>query len=462
MKVLIIGAGETGFYIASEFSEDNYNVTVIDEHPEHLKNVQRTLNIAGVRGSGTSIRVLESAGIETTDLLIACTDHDETNLICCLLASQYKVKKTVALTKTSSFLNKDVIRKYLKSGISQVINSSLLTAQEIIATATLASAADVSAFGEQNVLLVGYKVREDSPWKGVELKEIKQPDGEHHFLIASIVRDGLSFIPSGLSKIQRGDYVYVLIAKKSAHILNDLLNVHIAAKRKAIIAGDNQIAERVAWGLLKSHYQVTMICKDELSTVKMKKRFSHKKKLRVIQGNCDIVKLQLRLGVPTCSLFIAVNNNDHLNIASGMVAKYLGASKTICLVNQQDLIPSAESVNIDVILSPRLSTARQVKKIIRGSEQSLNFTTISETNMEVIEMVASPNSKVLGIPLKDLKFPKNTLVGALLKDKRKVIIPTGHTIIEEGDKVVMVSTPIQVPLLQLIIEDKEITQQLLE
>ncbi len=459
MKVLIIGAGETGFYIASEFSEDNYDVTVIDEHPKRLKNVQRTLNIAGVPGSGTSLRILETAGIASTDLLIACTDHDETNLICCLLAIQFKVKKTVALTKTSSFLNKDVIRKYLKSGISQVINSSLLTAQEIIATATLASAADVSAFGEQNVLLVGYKVKEDSPWRGIELKEVKQPDGEDHFLIASIVRDGRSFIPSGLNKILQGDYVYVLIAKKSAHILNDILNVHIAAKRKAVIAGDNQIAERVAWGLLKSHYQVIMICRDELDSVKMKKRFSHKKKLQVIRGNSESVKLQLQSGVPTCSLFIAVNNNDHLNIASGMVAKYLGASKTIGLINQQDLINSAKSVDIDVILSPRLNTARQVKKIIRGAEQSLNFTTISETNMEVIEMVASSNSKILGIPLKDLKLPKNTLVGALLKEKRNVIIPTGETTIEEGDKVVMVSNPIQVPLLQQIIEDKELTQE---
>ena len=147
----------------------------------------------------------------------------------------------------------------------------------------------------------------------------------------------------------------------------------------------------------------------------MKKCFSHKKKLQVIRGDCELVKLQLQQGVSTCSLFIAVNNDDHLNISSSMVAKYLGVSKTICLVNRQDLISAASSVNLDVILSPRLNTARQVKKVIRGSEQSLNFTTISETNMEVIEMIASPTSRVLGIPLKDLKLPKNTLVGALLK-----------------------------------------------
>ena len=199
-------------------------------------------------GCGTSIQVLESAGINSTDLLIACTDHDETNLICCLLANQYKVKKTVALTKTASFLNKDVIKRYIRSGITQVINSSLLTAQEIIATATLASATEVSAFGEQNVLLVGYKVKEDSPWNGLQLKDIKQPDGENHFLVASIVRNGQSFIPTGLNRIEQGDYVYLLIAKKSADLLNNLLNVRISAKRKAIIAGDNQIAERVAWG----------------------------------------------------------------------------------------------------------------------------------------------------------------------------------------------------------------------
>ncbi|MCP4755030.1 MAG: Trk system potassium transporter TrkA [Proteobacteria bacterium] len=454
MKILIIGAGETGFYIASEFSEDNFEVTVVDENPNQLKVIQRSLNVAGIRGNGTTLSVLESAGIESADLVVASTDHDETNLISCLLAHHYNIKHTIAVTKTESFMKKKLIAEYVKSGISQIINSTMVTAQEIVDTANLASATEVSAFGEKNVLLVGYRVKKDSPWKDLYLKDIRQQSEESRFLIASIVRDGQSSIPSGQDQIKQGDYVYVLIPRQIANDLNQILKVKISSNRKAVIAGENLIAERVAASLLKSHYAVTMICGDELSLGRMKKKFGHRKRFTVIQGNGEEVKVQLKADVAVSSLFIAVSNDDHLNIAAGMVAHYLGATKTICLVNRQDLIHSAESVDIDVIISPRLVTARQVKKTIRGGEESLSYTTISETNMEVLEMIAAEDSTILGIPLKDIKLPKNSLVGALIKDKNQVIIPTGETTIEAGNKVVMVALPECVPKLRELLEGK--------
>lgn len=459
MKILIVGAGETGFFIASEFSEDNFEVTVIDENPDHLKVIQRSLNIAGILGNGTSLSVLEAAGIESTDLLIASTDHDETNLMCCLLANHYNVQHKIAVTKTDSFMKKSVISNYLKSGISQIINSTIVTAQEIIATATLASATEVSAFGEENVLLVGCHIKKDSPWENSYLKDIRQHGEKNQFLIASIVRNGQSYIPKGQDQIVLGDYVYILIPRYQAEDLNDLLNVRISSNRRAVIAGSNLIAERVASGLLRSHYTVTMICEDANSTSEMKKKFAHRKGFQAMLGHAEEVKLQMQADVSVSSLFIAVTNDDHLNIEAGIVARYLGASKVVCLINRQDLIQPAASVDLDVVVSPRLITARQVKKLIRGREESLNYTTISETNMEVLEMVTSENSTILNKPIKEISFPHNSLVGALIKGKNKVIIPTGDTVIEAGDKVIMVTVPEGVPKLKAILEGKSNKQQ---
>jgi len=454
MKILIIGAGETGFYIASEFSEDNFKVTVIDESPDQLKVIQRSLNVAGILGNGTSLSVLESAGIDSTDLLIASTDHDETNLICCLLANHYNVKHKIAVTKTDSFMKKRVISQYIKSGISQIINSTIVTAQEIIATASLAAATEVSAFGEENVLLVGCHIKKDTPWEGLYLKDIRQNDEKNQFLIASIVRKGQSYIPKGQDRIIQGDYVYILIPHNQAEELNTLLNVRISPNRKAVIAGESLIAERVASGLLRSHYTVTMICRDEFSARKLEKKFSHRKDFQVIHGPAEEVKLQIKADVAVSSLFIAATNDDHLNIESGVVARYLGAGKVICLINRQDLIQPAASVDLDVVISPRLITARQVKKLIQGREESLNYTTISETNMEVLEMVTSKDSRILNKPIKEINLPHNSLVGALIKGKNKVIIPTGETVIEAGDKVIMVTVPEGVPKLREILEGK--------
>lgn len=452
MKVLIIGAGETGYYIASELSEDDFEVSVIDESPQQLSTIRRSLNVAGFQGNGTTLSVLERAGIEATDLFIASTDHDETNLICCLLANHYNVQHKIAVTKTESFMKRKTISNYIRSGISQIINSTMIAAQEIVDTASLASATEVSTFGEKSVLLVGSRIKKGSPWENAYLKDIRQTAEENRFLIASIVRDGVSSIPGGQDKILQGDYVYILIPRQIASALNNILNVRISSNRKAVIVGENLIAKRVADGLAKSHYNVTIICRDEVNAKRLEGQFSHRKRVKVIQGSPESVKDQLKADVAVSSLFIAVTQDDHLNIASGLVAKYLGASKVITLINRQHLVRCAEMVDIDVTVSPRLSTARQIKKIIRGREQSLSYTTISETNMEVLEMVASSSSKILDIPLKDLKLPQNTLVGVILKDKRKVIIPTGDTTIDSGDKVIMVSMPESVPKLRSIIE----------
>ncbi|MBU2512886.1 Trk system potassium transporter TrkA [bacterium] len=454
MKVLIIGAGETGHYIASELSEDDFKVSVIDENPEQLKVIRRNLNVAGFLGNGTSLSLLESAGIESTDLIIASTNHDETNLICCLLANHYKVKHKIAVTKTESFMKKKLVSNYLRSGISQVINSTMVTVQEILDTASLASAIEVSAFGEKSVLLVGCRIRESSPWKGVYLKDIRQTQTENQFLIASIVRDGQSSIPSGQDQIRQGDYVYILIPRHLAHALNDILKVRISTNRRAVIAGGNLIAEKVALGLAKSHFEVILICRNESNVNRLQKRVGNKSQITIRHGDYNSVKEQLKSEVSISSLFIAVSGDDRQNLAAGMVARYLGATKVIAIINRQDMLQCAELVDIDVTISPRLSTARQIKKIVRGREQSLNYTTISETNMEVMEMVTNENSRIINTPLKEVKLPENTLVGAIIKEEEQVIIPTGDTIINAGDKVIMVTMPESVPKLRTIIEGK--------
>lgn len=451
MKVLIVGAGETGYYIASEFTSGKYEVSVIDDNHKQLTHVQKSLNVAGFSGNGTSISVLETAGIEETDLLIACTDHDETNLISCLLANQYNVKQKIAITKTNIFREKDVIDKYLQSGVDMIINSSLVVSQEIMEVCNLAVATEVSSFAEKSVLLVGYKVKADSPLADKQLQEIVQPDDRSKFLIACIVRGETSHIPSGKDLIRSGDYIYLMISRKQSSILNQFLNVKISKSRKVIIAGDGMVGEILAEKLTKEHFSTTLISQNPLEVQRLNKKYS-RKDFQAVYGDPSEVKLQLKLDVPLSSMFIAVDKDDHTNIAAGMVAAYLGSKKIIAQVNHRDLLHIPEMVGIDVVISPRLVTARKVKKMIRGGEKSLDFTTISETNMEVIEMVANKNSKITGIPLKELVLPKGVLVGAIVDKQKKVVIPSGETKIEIGDKVIILSMPENVDTITEMIE----------
>ncbi|MDT8448191.1 MAG: Trk system potassium transporter TrkA [bacterium] len=454
MRLLIIGAGETGYHVAHELSEEKLEVTVIDENPVHLQMIQKELNVACVRGSGTNLSVLEQAGIEQTDMVVASTDQDETNLICCLLAAHYNVPTKIAITKTESFIKRNVISKYLESGISQIINSSMVTAQEILDTAAFASAAEVSAFGEKNVLLIGYRVKPDGPLDNVALKDIRALAMENQFLIASIVRDGDSFIPGGADVIAAGDYVYILLPRESMGRLNDYLKVTVAANRRAVVAGGGQVAMRVVAGLLKSHYEVTQVISEE-EHPEVKKQVLANRNFHLVRGAAESVKLQLQLDVPVSALFIATTTNDQVNLAAALSARYLGAKKTIALINREDLALAARSANIDGVVSPRLLTARRVRKTLYSSEGALNFTTISETNMEVHEMVAFEGAEIVGTPLKDIRLPPNCLVGALVVGGNQALIPDGQTVIEAGNQVIMLTLPETAPRLREMVEGKK-------
>ena len=453
MKVLIIGASDTGYHIASEFTEDNYEVTVIDEKQENLQIVQRQLNVATFQGSGTNLAVLERAGIKNTDLFIACTNHDETNLVACLLAQKYDVKQKVAVTRTRSYFSKTVLDKYQRSGINLIINIFHVVAEEIMAVANLASAVEVTSFAKKQVLLVAYRIKADSPLVKIKLKDIDREE-DNEFLIACIVRDGKSFIPKGENLIKTDDYVYLLLPRKLLKELNQFLNVKISPTRKVIIAGHNQLAQDIALGLEKSHFDVTMVCAEKWQTVLIKQQFHHRKRFKAVTKEIEDVKEQLKLNISTCSLFIAVNNDDLLNIISGMVATYLGALKTIVIINRPDLVKTSQKVGIDVVLSPRIRTARKLKKMIRGVDDSMDYTTIAETNMEVIEMLANENSEILEKPLKDITFPNNCLVGLIITKNKKVTLPRGDSQIREGDKVILVTMPENVHLLENLIEGK--------
>jgi len=455
MKLLIIGAGETGYHIAHELSEENLDVTLIDENQVHLKNVQKELNVACIEGNGTSLRVLEQAGIEGTQMVIACTDQDETNLICCLLAGHYGVRSTIAITKTESFFKRTLITKYLESGITQIINSSMVAAQEILDVAAFASAAEVSAFGERNILLIGFRVRPGCHLENKVLKDLGREAAQNHFLIASIVRGGESFIPKGSDAILTEDYLYILVLRENMEQLNDFLRVHVALNRRAVVAGGGHIAQRVVDGLLKSHYEVTQIIEENLPLT-IKKQTLQKKQYHLIRGAAESVKLQIEQDVTVAALFVAATENDQVNLAAALSAKYLGAKKTLALVNREDLAALARLQDIDGVISPRLLTARQVRSALysEGGEAG-NFTTISETNMEVHEMIADPSSTILGVPLKDLKLPVNTLVGALVKQDKKAVIASGISVIEVGDQVVMLTLPESVAKLRALIEGKK-------
>lgn len=451
MKTIIVGAGETGYYIASEFTDDNYEVTIVDTDQDKLQILQRQLNVATVQGSGTDLETLEKAGIAQTDLMIACTNHDETNLISCMLANNYSVKQKVALTRTRSYVRKDLIDKYNRFGIDMMINTSSVVAHEVSAVVDMAIASEVSSFADDQVLLVGLKIKAETPFANTALKDIPRQD--FPFLIACIVRDGQSIIPGGNFTILVDDILYLLLPKTATGDLHEFLKVKLTRNRKAVVAGESPIAIEIADQLLKNRFEVTLVSNDLTAVHSVEEQFATEKEFKAVHGEVDQIRLQLQLDVPTSSLFIAANKDDLYNLTTGMAAKHLGVSKVIALINRQDLIDAAQNAGVDVQIASRRSTARRLKKLLRAGHNSLEYATIGDTDMEVLEMEASSESSILEVPLKDIKFPENSLAAVIISGG-EVVIPSGLTQIQEGDKVIMVTLPKNVDLLEEMIEGK--------
>ncbi len=434
-NIIIVGAGERGLYIAYAFAaEENLNVTIIDLDPVRLQAVQSSLNAVGIVGDALSPLVLEEAGIQNADICITCTNSDETNIVCALIAKQqYNIAQCIAVS--SDGLRNRSILKRIKAQID-IVNTSAVTTIATLAVGRIPLATEASSFGNNTLLFIGYRVNEESPWVHKKIAEIREQAEGTQFIIACVIRDGAVMIPSGDNKLQPYDYVYIIFLREEMQMINDMLHVSIEPMQKAIVFGYGDTVNQFVSGLLRNHYNVTLICPHGEKLPAIQKYFSHRPRFKAVTGDASSMKLQLQKEVSRASLFVSAVPEDYVNIGTCIMAKFLGVKKTVAFVNTYNLFDAAQSEDIDGIISPRLLVAREVKKLVFKTPSTINYTTIGETNMEVRELLIPETSPVVDKCIKDLKLPKNYLIGAVIR-KNVSLIPNGDTLIQALDTIVL-------------------------
>ena len=432
MKIIIVGAGEVGRHLCQQLSTENHEVVLIDRDAEHIRRIERELNILGIEGNGASPSVLEEAGISKADLFIAVTDMDEVNLISCIMAKEYGVERLVARVRNQEYISLNSPLSEHRLGIDLVINPDQVMAQEIVRISEISEAFEMVDFAHGEVVLLGYRIKPENPVCGLTLAQLRDLQGLYHFLVVAIVREGQTIIPKGSDIIQPEDRIYIVVRKKNISATEKLLNLASSAPKKVFIIGGGRVGFSLAEELEDKGVDVYII---EINAKRCE--FLAEKLDRAVVLNFDGLEANelIAEGIDQADLVVAVTGGDTTNILASLLAKHHGAKKSITRISRPDFIPLLGSLGIDVALSARLVAANMILRFVRRGGV-LSGALLLGGEAEVLEYYVSSQWPYIEKPLKKVKFPEGVIVGAVVRDD-EVLIPSGDSVIKAGDRLVM-------------------------
>ena len=439
MKVIIVGTGKMGYSLAEQLVREEHDVTVVDLNDDSLRRAGDTLDIMTVRGNGVSASSLREAGAGEADLLVAATSADEVNMVCCLTAKSLGTKYTIARIRNQEYTNSVAeLRRNLK--IDTVINPENTTAVEISRLLRFPSAANIDTFARGRVELISFHVQETDFLAGRSLASLSSKIQGLPILFCAVERGEDVFIPNGSTVPVKDDRVYLAGTPNGIHQFFKLLGRHTHRIRNVFIIGGG----RIAFYLLVQLERLGMSCKvverSDARCRALAEEFPHS---LVIHGDGTDPELLEEERMAASDAFIALTDRDEDNLIFSLYAHQAGVSKVVAKSNRQNYTSIAHSAGVESIVSPKLTTAGQILRMIRGLQNSKGSAMtalyrIAEGRAEAMEFVVAPATQHLGVPLKDLRLKKGVLIAVIVRGGR-VIIPEGSTTLESGDNVIVVA-----------------------
>jgi trk system potassium uptake protein TrkA len=434
MKIIIVGAGAVGSIVAQKLSVENHDVILIESEEKVVASVQRSLDALVLTGNGASWELLEQAGVERTDILIAVTNVDETNILACQQASRYGVKTKVARVRNRDYYLDDKTSSF--PGIDHMINPDEEAVREIHELLLQPAATDIYDFADGRVQVIGARVGVGAQVAGKTLQEIQTEVGSRWALVAAITREGRSIIPRGDERLLEGDHAFLVGRQGRIAEAVRMLDVDKPRPNHIMIVGANRIGNRLAALLSEEGVHVKLL---ESTEARAQRAGNLLDRALVIHGDATDAELLLQEAIGEMDAFVSVTDDEEMNLTASLLARHHGAGKTIALIKRPNYVPLATVIGIDAAVSPRLSTARAIMLYFHHGNV-LSATDLKDSEAEVLEMRATENSAVVGKPLAKLEFPVGSLVATIIKPYQ-VVVPRGGDVIEPGDQVLMFALP---------------------
>jgi trk system potassium uptake protein TrkA len=431
MRAIIVGAGEVGSQIARILSKELIEVVIVDKDKNRLRQIGEELDVSVIESEGGDPAALKEAGADNADILLAVTNSDETNMIACLLAkSMFNIRRKIARIRNPDYFHNEKLLGKATLDIDPAINPELEVAKSITRLLEVPFARYVEDFEGGIIKVIGFKVPEKAPITGKSLKELGS-SLKNKFLVGIIERNEKTIIPTGNNVIKEGDIIYTPIKKWETSNLLELLDLTVKPAKKIMLLGGGRIGYYIS-SAMEQKADMKIIEKDVDRCKYLSKTL---KKTLVLHGDGADQKLLMEENIRDMDVFVAISNNDELNIMASLLAKKLGVKKTIAIVNRTDYISIANNLGLEAVLSPRLITASSILRYVRGGD-ILSLTTIAEGNAEVIEARVGITSQFFGQSLMDIKLPKASLIGTIIRND-EIIIPSGADVIRADDKLII-------------------------
>lgn len=445
MKIIIAGAGEVGFHLAKLLSYEAQEITLIDTDKESLAYADSHLDIRVLRGDATSVSVLQDAKVASSDLVIGVTASETTNLTFCLLAKQLGSKKTIARISNTEFVDHKETIKFNELGIDELISPEELAASEIQLLLNQSAFNDTYEFEEGLLTMVGVFLPKTAPFVGKMVKEAAKIFPELHFMPIALQRMGTQYtlIPRGDTVFKEGDQVYFITNKGGVDDLYKLTGMQKREIKNVMILGGSKVGFKTARDLCSNKFNVKLIEKDKEKAFDVADNIPN---ALVINGDGRNVELLEEESLESMDAFIAVTGNSETNIMSCLVAKSRGIKKTIALVENMDYFQLSQSIGIDTLINKKLLAANNIFRYIRRGEV-LALTRLNNLNAEILEFEVKSTSAVNGEIIRELNFPREAIIGGVIRDGEGLIALGGFKI-AQGDKVVVCALPKAIPRIE--------------
>ena len=439
LRIIIVGCGKVGRTLVEQLSQEGHDITIVDRDAQRTQALANLYDIMGVQGNGASYSVLKEAGIENADLLIAVTQSDELNLLCCTVGRQVANCAAIARVRTPDY-SKEVGYLREKLGLAMIINPEMEAAAEAARILYLPTALEIDSFAHGQADLIKFKVPEGNVLDGMNLIKLGQriaPD----ILICAAERDGKVIIPRGQFTIQAGDFLSFAASRAVGKKFLEDIGFKTNRVRNAMLIGGGRAAYYLARQLINMGIQVKII---EISRERCEELSILLPKAIIINGDGTNEDLLREEGIERAEAVVALTGIDEENILLTLFARRVSEAKTITKINRITFQDVINSLDLGSVVYPKYITAEAIIRYVRAMRESMdsNIETLYhmfDHRAEAVEFRVEAHSAVTGIPLKDLHLKDSLLVCAIYRNG-KVRIPNGNDSIQVGDTIMVVTT----------------------
>jgi len=445
-----VGAGEVGFHIASHLSRENKEVVIIDRDPGAMRRVSDSLDVQALEGSGSSPVVLEDAGIQDAEIILAVTDSDEANLVACLVANILSpTTKKLARVRNGDFDQyHDNLREHAPH-IDNIINPEIEVVKTIESMMRVPGAADVAEFADGRIQFIGIYLDKTSRLAGIKLAELPDKVTNARPLIAAVVREEELIIPRGNDRLMPGDLVYFICEKDKLQETLAVFDKHDRPANRILIVGGGNIGLRLAKHLEEEAKYCKIIEKDADRCVLLAESLN---KAVVLCGDGSDQELLAEENIQDMDVAVTLTDDEETNILASLLAKRMGAKKSITRISKFSYFPLMKAIGIEQVVSPRLSAINTILQHIRRGKV-LSAISIKGEQGEVMEALALETSDIVDKPLSQIAFPKGALVAGIIR-RDEIIIPSGDSVIQPEDRIIIFARRQAIPKIEKILAVK--------